>query len=278
MLLAVTQASPPAPRKTADPTAGGSESATKNQNSTDAQPTVPKRTESKVDQDGSRTPVKETPKAVKDPWDKAYVVFTGLLVVIGALGVGFAIKTLRAIERQALSMRRQTTHLKNSVVQARRAANAAKKSAEFAELATKASERADVLLDAAGLSTGREMTPQSRVVLRFKNYGRTRANQVNFSLRVMIPETPDGKALSLPPTPMGAGDFQTVSFQMFTEWVTKDSFEKIPNGESVMRFAGTVSYRDMFDECHTTRCSGTFHPKVGAFMVDENNARLNDNP
>jgi hypothetical protein len=169
-------------------------------------------------------------------------------------------------------MRRQTTHLKNSVVQARRAANAAKRSAEFAELAVKTSERADVLLDAAGLSTGRDLSPQSRVQLIFKNYGRTRANDVRFDLRVTIPDTPDGSTLPLPPTPIGAGGRQTVTFQMFTEWVSKESFEGIRLGTIAMRFTGTVQYFDMFGERHITRCSGTFHHKAGAFMVDENTA------
>ena len=34
-------------------------------------------------------------------WEKAYVMFTGLLVAVGAGGIGYAIKTLRAVERQA---------------------------------------------------------------------------------------------------------------------------------------------------------------------------------
>ncbi len=48
-------------------------------------------------------------KAGKDAWEKAYVIFTGVLVAIGALGVRYAIRTLRAIERQADEMVNQRT-------------------------------------------------------------------------------------------------------------------------------------------------------------------------
>jgi hypothetical protein len=65
----------------------------------------------------------------RDWIDKLSILFTGILVIVGSLGVCAAYRTLRAIERQArimrrqtrhiarqaLSMRRQTTHLRNSV-------------------------------------------------------------------------------------------------------------------------------------------------------------------
>jgi hypothetical protein len=44
-------------------------------------------------------------------------------------------------------MRYQTTHLKNSVIQARKAANAAKRSADAYEETVRLTERADVLMN-----------------------------------------------------------------------------------------------------------------------------------
>jgi hypothetical protein len=36
----------------------------------------------------------------KDWWDKSYVIFTGLIFVVGAIGTLFAVQTLRSIRRQ----------------------------------------------------------------------------------------------------------------------------------------------------------------------------------
>ena len=54
-------------------------------------------------------------------WDKAYVLLTAVLVIIGTVGAALAVKTLRAIRRQGVSMRRQTTILRNSVAVAKAA-------------------------------------------------------------------------------------------------------------------------------------------------------------
>jgi len=48
--------------------------------------------------------VKESPggsKSRKDWWDRFYVIFTGLLVLVGGLGAGYALRTLKAIRQQS---------------------------------------------------------------------------------------------------------------------------------------------------------------------------------
>jgi hypothetical protein len=92
------------------------------------------------------------PEPKRDPWFVAYVVITGISVLVG-LG------TLGLVYRQT-----SATKL---------AADAAKKSAEVAESALKLSERADVLLYAC--NAGGELLDGKdfRVVLQFKNFGRT---------------------------------------------------------------------------------------------------------
>jgi hypothetical protein len=79
----------------------------------------------------------------RDWLDKSAWGFSGLLTIVGCFGVFVAIRTVKAIERQGLSMRRQTTLLTKSVMQARRSANAARRSAD----ALINSERAWVLVD-----------------------------------------------------------------------------------------------------------------------------------
>ena len=97
--------------------------------------------------DDPQKPVKVAelpPVSVKPGWrDDLALFFAGALVGVGAYGVWMAKRTLKVVERQAVSMRRQTTHLKNSVVQAREAAQAAKRSTD----ALIASERAWVMVD-----------------------------------------------------------------------------------------------------------------------------------
>src|ERR1700690_1113584 len=97
--------------------------------------------------DDPQKPVKVAelpPVSVKPGWrDDLALFFAGGLVGVGAYGVWMAKRTLKVVERQAVSMRRQTTHLKNSVVQAREAAQAAKRSTD----ALIASERAWVMVD-----------------------------------------------------------------------------------------------------------------------------------
>jgi hypothetical protein len=65
------------------------------------------------------------------------------LIAVAIWGILVARSTLKVVERQAVSMRRQTTHLKNSVIQSRDAAQAARKSAD----ALISSERAWVIAE-----------------------------------------------------------------------------------------------------------------------------------
>jgi hypothetical protein len=79
-----------------------------------------------------REPVIVHEPARKDWWDRAYVVFSGLLVIIGAFGVIAALRTLRAIKRQADIMDSQKGILAQSVKAAEDNAKAASDGAEAA--------------------------------------------------------------------------------------------------------------------------------------------------
>jgi hypothetical protein len=77
--------------------------------------------------------------------DDLSIVFTGLLVVIGSLGVCAAVRTLRAVERQA----------------------------DIMENSLKVVEAADVGIESASLIPVGAITPDSHIALRLKNFGRT---------------------------------------------------------------------------------------------------------
>jgi len=123
VLLAVMQASPPVPRKAADPGNGTPQNVAKQPSSdkTPAKQSPPliQPISSEPDQNASRNPATENaPKAVsirelppvsvmKDWLDKIYIGFTGILIIIGFFGVRAAYRTLRAIEQQVGEMKAQ---------------------------------------------------------------------------------------------------------------------------------------------------------------------------
>jgi hypothetical protein len=132
-------------------------------------------------------------------------------------------------------------------------------------------ERADILLDGVILPTGQQWTAQSAVVLVFKNFGRTRADNVVFQFRVFIPEIPEtqGVAKGLTPIVLAPTDTQTVPFQPFNAWMTEEWLTKVASGHLSLRYDGEVTYNDVFAKRHTTKCSGTFMPESRTFRVDD---------
>jgi hypothetical protein len=117
MLLSVMQATPPIPRQASNSSAGGSQSIKKDSNKKQAPTTAPSipnavkpETNHNTGDSQAKTDTQETVVISKLPavtvntppdwWNRAYVIFTGLLVFIGGGGIWAAIRTLRAIESQ----------------------------------------------------------------------------------------------------------------------------------------------------------------------------------
>lgn len=282
VLLTVLQAAPPVPSKTSDIPASSSSAVKKNPNKkqaiSDTALSVQNANSTKTDQQPRDPPSQadeQKPVVILDRtpvsgWTKAYVILTGLLALVGALGVGYAIRTLRAVERQALSMRRQTTHLRNSVVQALKAATAAKRSAEFAELATKASERANILLATAGIFPIGPVTGDSQLKVSYQNFGRTRAKDVSFKIEMRIEDLNLTKGnLELPPMIMGAGQDQTITFQSFRDFLTLPIFKEIVEGKRTLRFVSSAVYQDVFGDRYTTLDIGVFETKGLCFRIEQ---------
>jgi hypothetical protein len=188
-------------------------------------------------------------------------VFNGLLVIAGFLGIRVAYKTLGIIKRQTDATEK--------------AAKAAWKSAEVSERALETAERADVLLESAGFilsPTTQVFDGHTRVVLRFKNFGRTRAREVSFRVRLIIPDVPDKYVPGLPRMVLGAGQSQSVSFEPFIAFLNKPTFDGIAKGDITMRFESWTVYADAFDSFYTTRDVGIFDSDGMAFRVEEHTA------
>jgi hypothetical protein len=189
-----------------------------------------------------------------------------LLVLVGIGAILAALGTLSAIQRQADLMERQT-------VATETAANAATKSAETAERAVILTERAEVLIESVGFTgphipgvPDAKINGFSRVTIVFKNYGRTRAENVRFLVGLIIPGQPETAPLETPVT-IGPGGTQRVTFQTFNEILGSGTYQQIVTGGLSLSFSGKVTYNDIFGGSHVLECDGFFEPHTGTFHV-----------
>jgi hypothetical protein len=203
-----------------------------------------------------------------DWWYRAYVIFTGALVIVGAVGVRYAIKTLKAIERQALSMRRQTTHLRHSVVYARRSARAANKSATAALLNAQAvinAERPWVMVQVETIPG--KNSAMSLFQLKLFNYGQTPAHIISCKgPKAEYFETPE-KELPVPPdygtwewdrrflAPKDSFPIQNPIDPWDTKlrFVTDRALQGIPSPQDQLVIYGIIEYTDgVSEQTYTT--------------------------
>ena len=189
------------------------------------------------------------------------------LAAVAVWGIRVALRNLEAIKRQGDIMERQTKAIEIT-------AHAALKSAQTAENALRLSERADILLESAGIvfSPSQVFDGDARLVLRFRNWGRTRATDVRFDVRMIIPGIIDSSAPPLPLMVLGAGQEQSVSFQTFREHLAKNTFEDIAAGRADLQFVSWLVYKDVFGGSYTTRDVGVFNHRTVTFRVEEQNA------
>jgi hypothetical protein len=201
-----------------------------------------------------------------DVWFKGYVIFTAIIAALnlGVLVVIWRQKTV--MDGQLSEMREARKQTDKLIAASKESADAAKKSADTAEMALRLSERADILLDEAGLSTGQDITTQSDVVVQFKNFGRTRAKNVTFTFNLAVAGAPKSQK-KMGPMILGSGATQSVMFNLFESVV---DLSRIMRNEAEMTFDGKVTYTDVFDFSHTTHASGTFDPTRRAFRVNRN--------
>jgi hypothetical protein len=260
MLLAVVQASAPSPRKTANTSAGGSQQqSTQDQDeshspsNTNAKKTIVIR---------ESTPVRNVGT---DWWYRAYVIFTGALVIVGAVGIRYAIKTLKAIERQSVSMRRQTTHLRHSVVYARRSARAAKKSADAANVSADIAARVSIPtlmietfeLRKTGAASLAATLQCPRVNIVVRNCGQTPAFPTSWGIIFTTEELPDvpvytgqpGCGVPLEKIIIKSGDTYTLPQLFFPrqQWIAVEDAQAITEQRKILVAYGYICYRDLFD-------------------------------
>ncbi|HZC21838.1 MAG TPA: hypothetical protein VE866_00750, partial [Candidatus Binatia bacterium] len=118
LLLALVQAAPTMARKAPDKGSGRS-----NQQPTSSVPATQNAAEPQPQKGQAQSPHdsdKQIIVIVQQPtsgWEKAYVILTGLLAIIGVFGVAAAFRTLRAVESQAHIMQGQLTAMQGQLAQ-----------------------------------------------------------------------------------------------------------------------------------------------------------------
>lgn len=157
---------------------------------------------------------------------------------------------------------------------AKESANIAKEAADETKKVVRLTERADVLLESVSieLSKSRVFDGDARVVLQFKNYGHTRAIELSFSTRLLIPTVPDMFVPPPPLTVLGANQDRSISFQTFRDFLPKATFEEVVRGNIPMRFESRLSYADVFGAKHTTTDVGIFDHQTMRFIIEDHAA------
>jgi hypothetical protein len=205
--------------------------------------------------------------------------FTGLLVVVGILQFGALIgqvviycRQAKIMARQAHEMTRQRGYMRLQWKAMGAQAELAERSAVFAQMAVKTSERADILLDGASIKLpfSRVFDGNARLVLIFKNFGRTRGTTTSSGVSLIIPNLPiKTPVFELPSTVVGSGKEMIVSFDAFRIFLDKPTFIGIRQGTIPLRFESWLVYRDVFGGSYTTRNVGIFDPRTFAFRLEE---------
>jgi hypothetical protein len=209
--------------------------------------TSPPRSEPRAELNGEQR--------VKEINDTLLVFFTGILAVVSYLQY----RTLREHEKW----------MRQNVEVAKASADAAKKSADTSELALRIAERADVLLESCGVTGSLLSGSDWRIVVRFKNVGRTRATHVKISLGVILEGLPEEPAQVLPQITMGGGETQQVATERFSDFFDAKTASLVLTTHAIpLRFEARVTYKDVFAESHESRYTGTYDWETRSFHVD----------
>jgi hypothetical protein len=190
-------------------------------------------------------------------WRDAFVPSTWVnwvLAFVGFIGAGIAIGTLYVLIKQT-----KATKL---------AADAAKKSADVADTALKLLERADILLNASSIDSQQMSGTDTRVVLQFKNFGRSRARNVRLKLNLIIKGVSTTDNSNIVPITMGASETQNIASDRFGDFLNGPLTREVLSGQRPLQFEGEASYIDVFDAPHRSYYAGTYDWRVGRFNID----------
>lgn len=281
MLFTVMQTPSPVPRKAANHPARASRDV-QSQATSNKTPTAPPQASvnanaapknenpaNAVRAEDTQKPIRvgELPSVsvTKDWTDRAYWVFSGLLVIVGGLQAWLLYGTLRAINRQADIMQRQTVATETAAIAAKANAEAAKANADAAKenveiFINKERARITVEIDKLNLVVASDRFSLFEVDYKVFSYGPTLAFISDSRATVNIAtsaEPPAGESfvpMSLrsvvSPTIEGIKK-SAICFDMTR--LEQTDIDSINERRSFVHFHGFIKYRDVFQRERETR-------------------------
>lgn len=160
-------------------------------------------------------------------------------------------------------------------------ARIAKQSSDNEEKTVRLTQRADVLLEDFEVrpdSEQRMIGRDTQIILRFKNFGKTRADEVIFDFGMKVA----GNTVPVPKTKnpyvrpplvsivLGPGEGgKNVTFNRFCEMFSDDVIDKVADGNLPLSVSGKITYRDVFGGRYTVECGAQFKPNLMAFVANE---------
>jgi hypothetical protein len=218
-------------------------------------PVVPTHPSTRQEQGNTKDTPKKCPLPVwTDPFWPNW-----LLVIVTGFAVWVAFGTL--------------SDLKEQTDTAKAAAEEAKQAAIFSRKATRESERADVLIESISTVAGDINWTQNgdgKLVVCFRNFGRTRAKDVSLRIELRIPGiTLMRRNYELPTMVLGKGQAQTISTETLHDCVGMLLFKQIMKGEKQMQFTAFAYYVDVFGDHYVTWDIGEFDPRTASFVVQQ---------
>jgi len=177
----------------------------------------------------------------------------------------------RAMQEQAKHMKDGLAKTGDAVKAAQESADAATVSANTAKRALETLERADVLIEKVIVSSGSVIGDDTEITVVLKNYGRTRATNVNCScsLSVGMQCSPVIGPYVVPMT-IGAGaTYDGVRFEPLGYSLDADTINGINGGHLELQLTVGIAYDNVFDstKIHRTNCDGSFQPDTGTFRM-----------
>lgn len=215
-----------------------------------SQPATPAFIQNKSDDHKTQSEQKSTP----DWW---IISLTAGLVLLAAA-------QFWAMHRQAYYMRRGLLLSVRQTRNASMSARASQKSAELPEMTLKLTQRADVLVSNVGFNT-QYISASSSVLITLENFGPTRADELWIKGFMTTPEHPEPTPVVLGPLTLGAHDTMIYAFAPFSEWCSRDTFERIRTGQITLTFELEISYLDIFKQTRTDRHKGSFNARLRVF-------------
>jgi hypothetical protein len=208
----------------------------------------------KQNESAERQRQKDHDKASSDWW---LVGFTGALTFVGIV--------------QLIAMFRQASYMRHGLAETKRAADAAKLSADAATSAGErilVTERAIVLIDnVKALTKGPAfgLEPHSVVIFTLKNFGRTIAHDVK--LKGALTGVGNDPLEEMPPTTIAPQGTNSWVSRSIVYWINEETIKKINARGALLKYEIDVTYKDSFHKDHGYRCEGRYEPALKQFLI-----------